>query len=609
MQHPRHPPLAPAPMPDPEGAILRLTHPANTSLRFNVSSCQGIRLPAVLGSWNAGLYPAEDDEPATSERQDALVRQHAWLWTLRVEDLEETSSRRSLATWRSQFPAGLLEQLRRADLDQLQVLFLLRHHPELEGLLAFPSCFRQQAAEWLNLLRRQDLEAADRHIRELLSRPRRELFWHHPDVRPAPVDARNYGRLMLDFAARFPGRFADRRELLDHGKMRQYAPLLPALLHSSLPFRKRLTTLHAFALALDNSCLAATDLAPLFHRCLKAGEKVRPNNFVLTLERLDYQCQLQGKGELKGWVKAAPTVRWLEKQLCRMEQRFKSRMARGGLPDAQADAADFPSPALPAVPWMEPIRTVGRLVFEGIYMQNCIARYQASLQCGQMAVYVMAWPERCTVLLEQSLVGWSLREARTYANQIPRQTTIGIILEWLEGCLPLGPREPPGFYLCPQDRMPFAAYWTYRHGVRLPPEDDELAPRRQGEPTSLISRAVPEPPPQLHLPERIARWQRLPMADDLLHRLHETDSLAAGEGQAALQEFMVYVHPDSPDVAACIPYCQDPGAALRFVRFADSAAPAAGSRTFSLGDLQRQQAMRDALSALLEQVDAAIEDE
>lgn len=588
---------------------MRLTNPANACLRFNVRSCQGIRLPAVLGSWNAGLYPADDDGPATREGQDALVLQHAWLWTLSMVDLEEASCHRSLAAWRSQLPAGLLERLRRDNLDQLQVLFLLRHHPELEGLLAFPSCFRQHAAEWLNLLRRQDREAADRHVRELLSRPRRELFWHHPDARPAPVDARNYGRLMLDFAGRFPGRFADRRELLDHGRMRLYAPLLPALLISSLPFQKRLTTLHAFALALDNSCLAAADLAPLFHRCLKAGEKVRPNNFVLTLERLDYQCRLQGKGALKGLVKAAPTVRWLERQLRRMERRFRSRMARGGLPDAQADAADFPSPALPAVPWLEPIRTIGRLVFEGIYMQNCIARYQATVQCGQMAVYVMAWPERCTVLLEQSLAGWRLREARTYANQFPRQATIGILSEWLEGCMPTGPRMPPDFYLCPQDRMPFAAYWTYRHGGRMPPEVDAMAPQRPDEPTSLIARTVRESPPQLHLPERIACWQRVTMTDELLHRLHEADSLAAGEDQAALQELMVYVHPASPDMAACIPYCQDPGAALRFVRFADSAAPAAGSRTFSLGDLQRQQAMRDALSALLEQAEPAIEDE
>jgi hypothetical protein len=588
---------------------VHLTSTTNACLRFNVSSCRGIRLPPLLGSWNAGLYPAENDEHATVEGQDALVRQHAGLWTLGIRDLEEASLPSHLTAWRSQFPAGLLERLRRDDLDQLQVLFLLRHHPELEGLLAFPSCFRQHVAEWLQLLRLKGLAAAQLHVRELLSRPRRELFWYDADARPAPLDARKYGRLMLDFAACFPGRFADRLELLDHGKMRNYAPLLPAFLQSSRPFRKRLVTLQAFALALDRTYLRGQDLAPLFHRCLKTGEKLRPNTFVLTLERLDYQCQLQGKGGLKGLVKAAPNVRWLERQLRRMERRFKSRMARGVLPDAQADAADFPSPALPAVPWLTPIRTIGRLVFEGIYMQNCIARYQASLQGGEMAAYIMAWPERCTVLLEQSLPGWILREARTYANQPPRQATIDIILAWLEGCMPEGPFEPPYFYLCPQDRMPFAAYWTYLDAVQPPHPEDEFEPSGFDEATSLITQAMPDPSIQLHLPERIARWERLAMTDELLHRLRDADSFAAREGETVLQELMVYLHPDSPEVAACVPYCPDPGASLRFVRLADSASPAGARRSFSLGDLQRQQSLRDALSNLMDCSESGPEDE
>lgn len=588
---------------------MRLTNPANACLRFSVRSCQGIRLPAGLGSWDAGLYPTEDDGPATRDGQDALVRQHACLWTLSVEDLEEASCHRSLAAWRSQLPAGLLERLRRDGLDQLQVLFLLRHHPELEGLLAFPSCFRQHAAEWLQLLRREGLEAAHRHVRELLSRPRRELFWHHADARPAPLDARRFGRLMLEFAAHFPGRFVDRLELLDHGKMRHYAPLLPAFLASSLPFRKRLATLQAFALALDHTCLRGEELAPLFQRCLKASEKIRPNNFVLTLERLDYQCQLQGKGGLKGLVRAAPTVRWLEKQLRRMERRFTSRMARGVLPDAPADAADFAAPALPAVSWLTPIRTIGRLVFEGIYMQNCIASYQASLQRGQMAACIMSWPERCTVLLDHPLPGWSLREARTYANQPPRQETLDILSAWLEGGAPEGPLEPPYFYLSPQDRRPFAAYWTYLDAVLPPDPEDAFEPSDLDEATSLVTHHVPAPSPQLHLPERIARWERLAMTDELIGRLRAADRLAAREGDTVLQELMVYVHPGNPEMAACIPYCPDPGASLRFVRLADGASPAGVRRSFSLGDLQRQQALRDALDALLERPDAGIEDE
>jgi hypothetical protein len=96
----------------------------------------------------------------------------------------------------------------------------------------------------------------------------------------------------------------------------------------------------------------------------------------------------------------------------------------------------FPAPPVDGIEAIAAIRTKDELVTEGRLMHNCVADYAGRVKRGTAYIYRMTAPERATICIVPSPVGWILEEAKGPCNRALSYTTHDMIRAWLRGSDP-----------------------------------------------------------------------------------------------------------------------------------------------------------------------------
>jgi hypothetical protein len=94
---------------------------------------------------------------------------------------------------------------------------------------------------------------------------------------------------------------------------------------------------------------------------------------------------------------------------------------------------DFPPPPVPGTDVIIPIRSVAQLIEEGRVQDNCAASLAPQLRAGQLAIYRVLYPERCTLSLKRQHGVWDIDQLEAAHNRPALPVTVSMIIEWLAG--------------------------------------------------------------------------------------------------------------------------------------------------------------------------------
>ncbi len=112
---------------------------------------------------------------------------------------------------------------------------------------------------------------------------------------------------------------------------------------------------------------------------------------------------------------------------------LQARMPRPNPAAGQTPLWDFPPPPVPGTDAIIPIRSVAQLIEEGRVQKNCAATLAPQLRAGQLAIYRVLYPERCTLSLKRHGGGWEVDQLEAANNTPALPVTACAIAEWLAG--------------------------------------------------------------------------------------------------------------------------------------------------------------------------------
>lgn len=92
----------------------------------------------------------------------------------------------------------------------------------------------------------------------------------------------------------------------------------------------------------------------------------------------------------------------------------------------------FPAPPIPGTAGIIPITDYQELVREGNVQHNCAASYAEEIIGGNIALYRMEQPERCTLEICRHISGrWTLAQIKAFANNNASPEAIAAAKQWL----------------------------------------------------------------------------------------------------------------------------------------------------------------------------------
>lgn len=473
------------------------------ALSFPLSLEQAHPVIEHLSPWSEGFVPRLLAEARRLPSGHPWCRRHAALWSLTLTQIRQRTDPAAYARWEAHIPDSLLATLQKEELDDVATLYLLRQAPVLLDHVSSPMLIRCIRARWCGYVSGAEMALADDFLHRLCNRPLRDLFF----IGAAEGAARQYGRHLLNFlrllrSYTFPP--------VNEWSLRDLAPFLPAFFNSKASLGYRLRLLRAF-MSVNGSrdVRRPDDLLPLFKRCLRQQERVGVDELDRLVSRL---CEIRSDCEKKpvaGLLRAAPSIAWLKKILHRAERRVFRRFNSGLAWEGASGQPEFPAGHRGQWPGLVQIRDSTWLNVEGLYMGNCIATYKCDLHDGDMAAYAMAWPERCTVLIEKEGAGWRVEDARTWEDERPSADTMEWLENWLTTALPTDGQEPPAGKALGQvlySKIPRPSRYA-PHGQEHEEDMPGLYDHEQEFCFDLLADEA-ESTPDVLLPERIGSWFR-----------------------------------------------------------------------------------------------------
>lgn len=563
------------------------------SISFDLP-CEGSekKLSVTLRSWAQGLTPVDMDDYLRLEGSDLQLHFNR-IWAYPLQEIRKQNDRITWTLWRNEVPSHLLQRLQRNGLDTVGSLYLLFRFPDLEQALDNPMFFSCIVNDWSCLILHRGMDSAMSLINKKLSMPRYLALWYSGEGDPEPVSP-----LMIKLMRYLPGNLVYHKMRLEF-PYRNYDALLPHFFNSPWRFREKLNALNCFYAACLDTELSLNCVVPLFYKALKQRKKVRQNNLTLLFMRLRGVHEVLGKPPITGLLQGAPSIRFLEKYLCRQERLLEKR---GTLSRFQQSAVipEFPVHTFPTSHCIEPLLTHEDLLREGRYMNNCIACYESSITTGKNAAFRMAWPERGTVLLVEEEGQWLIEDARTFHDEEMNSETSDFIRQWLAGAPVQDVATGPYPYYCYKKiASDGTELWPYQGEVRRwvqmsgnTPCDHEfdagMGDDFYGDPVIAFDDAMecmdggtdfsesdpwkdPAPylthSPQMELPDSLGKWFRARHPEQLLQVGFDPDMISPSLC-AAIEDNNkpVYLHPHLSLCYAIVHRLDDPDNSVELVK-------------------------------------------
>lgn len=95
----------------------------------------------------------------------------------------------------------------------------------------------------------------------------------------------------------------------------------------------------------------------------------------------------------------------------------------------------FPEPPFPDSKHVQAIRTAEDLREEGRTQRHCAAAYVPYVAAGELFVYRVLYPQRATLELLKTPVGWSIGQLKLRGNADVCQATRDVVTSWLGACV------------------------------------------------------------------------------------------------------------------------------------------------------------------------------
>jgi hypothetical protein len=100
---------------------------------------------------------------------------------------------------------------------------------------------------------------------------------------------------------------------------------------------------------------------------------------------------------------------------------------------ARARERGFPPPPVPGSDVIIPICTKAMLIEEGRLQKNCATDYETRIAKGDLAMYRVLSPQRCTLSLRWSRGTWAIDQLKAACNGAAAPATRRVVMEWLRG--------------------------------------------------------------------------------------------------------------------------------------------------------------------------------
>ena len=118
--------------------------------------------------------------------------------------------------------------------------------------------------------------------------------------------------------------------------------------------------------------------------------------------------------------------------LCRIHDEIAFDYQRWG---PRSDVG-FPAPPVAGIPdVIEPVTDNAALWRESVEMHNCLSapHYTAAVLAGELYIYRVLSPERCSLAISMRSGRWEMRELRATCNGAPSRAVRGVVCDWLYG--------------------------------------------------------------------------------------------------------------------------------------------------------------------------------